>query len=112
MLCLTHKTPDTLSSVPSPRQNSPPRTLAPSTHNLEVRTPVPLLPDPFVQRLSVDLNLHLLLRLHHVGAEETALAIGEKLLAEAIPRRRDVGIGCLLFFEHLEDCGTVGRGNG
>ena len=49
----------------------------------------PLSDDP-LQRLAIDLDLHLLLRLHHVGAEEAIAAIGEQLLAERVLVRREI----------------------
>ena len=54
------------------------------------------LPDDSLQRLPVHFDLHLLLRLHHVGAEEPVSAIGEQVIAELVAERQLPGQVALL----------------
>ena len=65
----------------------PSRTWPDEPRSAASRLILPLsLPDHPLQVLPVDLDLHLLLRLQHVGAEEAAAALVQQLVAQAVAR--------------------------
>ena len=73
---------------------------------LRVRIGRAIAADDALERLAVDFDLHPLLRLHHVGAEEAVAAVGEDLVAELVLRRRPLGRRHFLLLDDLDDGGA------